>query len=305
MIRMNGLETSDLKKINYVKFMLDLAMAVTFVLLFNDRVLGGLTFHEMAGLGISIAFITHILLNWKWVVKVTARILDRKLPGKTRFGYLLNLSLLITMTFIIVSGILISRIVFPSIDIGDQRWFQTAHISISFLALILIGIHVGLHWHWVIQVCRSFLKRRTAGTSRIPRILAWTATVLILTYGCYQIYVTGFTQRVSSLGSVLGITSSQMPGGGERGGRFEGQRPSMDEAFAPPGGATGEPELPDFGERPAQGPGGREGGFQSPSAWGVITTYFGIMGVFVILTYYLEKAGRKRTGRLANKIESV
>lgn len=294
-----------MKKINYVKFMLDLVMAVTFVLLFNDRVLGGLTFHEISGLSIGVAFITHVLLNWKWVVKVSARILDRKLPGKTRFGYLLNLSLLITMTFIIVSGILISRIVFPSINIGDQRWFQTAHISISFLALILIGIHVGLHWQWVIQVCRSFLKRKTAGVSRIPRILAWTATVLILMFGCYQMYVTGFAQRVSGIGGVIGITSSEMPGGGERGGRFEGQRPSMDEAFAPPGAATGQSTQPDLGERPAQGPGGREGGFQSPNAGSVIVTYFGIIGVFIILTYYLEKAGRKRAGRLANKIESV
>ncbi|GAA3319756.1 hypothetical protein GCM10020331_027960 [Ectobacillus funiculus] len=80
--------------------------------------------------------------------------------GKTRFGYLLNLLLLITMTFNMVSGIIISRVVFPNINIGNEMWFKVTHISVSFLTLILVAVHVGLHWQWVIQVWKKniFLK---------------------------------------------------------------------------------------------------------------------------------------------------
>lgn len=44
------------KKMMYVRFGLDLLMAVAFVLFFNKQVLGGLTFHEIAGLAIAVAF---------------------------------------------------------------------------------------------------------------------------------------------------------------------------------------------------------------------------------------------------------
>ena len=58
----------NLKK-NYTKIVLDLLMAVTFVLLMNPRVLNGLPFHEVAGLVIGVAILTHIGLNYRWVVK--------------------------------------------------------------------------------------------------------------------------------------------------------------------------------------------------------------------------------------------
>ena len=53
-------------------------MALTFALLFNPRVLGGLTFHETAGLAIGAAILTHILLNYRWVKNVTLKIFDQK-----------------------------------------------------------------------------------------------------------------------------------------------------------------------------------------------------------------------------------
>ncbi|MFC6601849.1 hypothetical protein ACFQDF_09825 [Ectobacillus funiculus] len=42
-----------MKKVTYVKFAIDIVMAVVFVLLFNKQVLGGMTFHEIAGLAIA------------------------------------------------------------------------------------------------------------------------------------------------------------------------------------------------------------------------------------------------------------
>lgn len=63
-----------MKKVTYVKFAIDIVMAVVFVLLFNKQVLGGMTFHEIAGLAIAVIFLTHVLLNAQWVKKVTLKI---------------------------------------------------------------------------------------------------------------------------------------------------------------------------------------------------------------------------------------
>lgn len=70
-----------MKKITYVKFAIDILMAVTFVLFFNKQVLGGLTFHEIAGLAIAAIFFTHVL-NWQWVKKVTVNLSTANYPLK-------------------------------------------------------------------------------------------------------------------------------------------------------------------------------------------------------------------------------
>lgn len=179
-----------MKKSMYVKFGLDIIMAFVFVLFFNKRVLGGLAFHEIAGIAIAAVFFTHVLLNWSWVKKVTVRLFDRNLPFKTKLGYFLNVLLLISMAFIIISGILVSKVVFPNIDIGNDRWFEMSHITISFLVLILVAIHVGLHWNWIMNVFKKVFSIKASKT--IVSLLVKFATVAILVFGGYQMFSSNF-----------------------------------------------------------------------------------------------------------------
>lgn len=276
-----------MKKITYVKFALDLAMAITFVLLFNDRVLGGLTFHEIAGLGIGIAFITHVLLNVNWVKRVTMKLFDRKLPGKTRFGYLLNLLLLVTMTFIIVSGILISRVVFPNVNVGNEMWFKPTHIGVSFIVLILVGIHVGLHWQWVMGVVKRAFKK--ASHPAVGLVLKLAAAAILL-FGGYQMYAQNFPQRVSSAASALFNSGSAQ-------GMEDGKFRMGDGAGFQKGSATGERPTPpqgDFEGKRGGFEGRGEGGPGGESPVNVLLTYFGIMSVFVVITYYLDQLGMRK-----------
>ncbi|MGI8386477.1 DUF4405 domain-containing protein [Robertmurraya sp. P23] len=280
------------KKLMYVKFGLDILMAVTFVLFFNKQVLGGLTFHEIAGLAIAAVFFTHIALNWRWVKNVTVKLLDRKLPFKTKFGYVLNLLLLITMAFIIISGILVSHIVFPNINVANERWFQMAHISISYLVLVLVAAHVGLHWKWVIQVFNKIVKFKTP--KPVLGIVAKVATAALLVFGSYEIYSTNFLTGLLGVYRVFATSSSEMPEGGFVKGQFErGTPPSGDfsggssqfERSTPPDGAVGQFARGGFEGR---------GDMGSTNALEVILQYFSIMSVFIILIYYLEKLLAKR-----------
>ena len=303
-----------MKKINYIKFSLDLIMAVLFVLFFNKSVLGGLTFHEIAGIGFAVAYFTHIFLNWKWVKNVTMKLFDRKLSWKVRGSYVLNLLLLLTMSFIIISGILISRVVFPNINVGNENWFKVTHISISFLVLALIGIHVGLHWQWVVNIWKKVWKYKSKKVwiAYVARV----AAVLILLFGVYEMKSKGFMNRLASSSSVLGIGSQEMPEGGKgammgghggfdssdsNSGKFQaqtGEMPSSTDGkntFQPPSG-----ERPDNFEGKMGGDHG-EGG--TSNVFSVIATYTGIMAVFVVVTYYLKKlTGRKRKGKKGKEI---
>jgi hypothetical protein len=147
-------------KKNYTKIVLDLMMAITFVLLMNPRVLDGLPFHEIAGLIIGVAILVHIGLNFRWVVNTTKRIFDSKLPNKTRFSYLLNILLLISMATVIVTGILISRVVLPSLAIQGNHSIRGLHSFSADATLALVGLHIGVHWQWIVSICKRAFKSK-------------------------------------------------------------------------------------------------------------------------------------------------
>lgn len=289
-------ERMKTKKLTYVKFGIDLIMAVMFVLFFNKRVLGGLTFHEIAGLVMAAFFFTHVLLNWRWVKNITLKLFDRKLPGKTKLGYFLNLMLLISMGFIIVSGIFISRVVFPNIDIGNEPWFKITHISVSFLTLILVALHVGLHWKWVVNCFKNILQIKSK--KPILSILAKAAASLLLVFGIYQMISSHFFTHLQGVAMVFhpDAVSDIREGGFRDGGRpeFNGdKRPELPEGFT---GDRKSFERHDFSEgKGNEGFKGRQnhhGGSANPLE--VIISYFSIMAVFIIAVYYIEKFFKNR-----------
>ncbi|SDN11715.1 protein of unknown function [Fictibacillus solisalsi] len=299
-----------MKKINYVKFAIDVIMAVAFVLLFNKRVFGGMTFHEVAGTAIGVAFLTHLALNWKWIKNVTRKLFDKKLPGKTRFSFGLNLLLLICMATIMASGIFVSRVLFPNVNIGNEGSFKMLHISLSFLTLIMVGIHVGMHWKWVINVWNKMLSIKE------PRSwMNWAAKgvmAVVLVFGLFQIYETGFMARAASPFGLVGGNTFAAGKGMDRDG--EGGKPftrpvqndqnngtsEKSEGQGPPEQGSFQHERPAFGgegQRGGEGfgePGHEFGGNVSPLS--VIATYTGIMAVFVIAAYYFTQwmSRRKR-----------
>ena len=307
------------KKLMYVKFGLDILMAVTFVLFFNKQVLGGLTFHEIAGLAIAAVFFTHIALNWRWVKNVTVKLFDRNLPFKTKFGFILNLLLLLTMAFIIVSGILVSHVVFPSINVGNEPWFQMAHISISYLVLVLVAAHVGLHWKWVINVFKKMVKIKSQ--KPILGMVAKIVTVALLLFGSYEIYSTNFLTHLLGVSSVFTFSSSEMSEGGFEKGRFDqGTPPSGDfsgengRPTPPEGSFPGDSDQFQRGTPPDGAMSGQVGPFSrgqfegrgemgNANALNVIIQYFGIMSVFIILIYYFDKLLAKRKKKQNESID--
>lgn len=137
---------------NIIKFILNISLSVVMVLLMDPRSFFGLEFHEWAGLIIGIFFILHKILNWGWIKKVTLCFF-KAVPGKTRLNYILDVCLLAGITLMILSGIAIARTIdFSWLEIGGSPGFwRLMHTSSSFITLALFGIHLGLHWKWVLQ----------------------------------------------------------------------------------------------------------------------------------------------------------
>jgi hypothetical protein len=137
---------------NIFKFVLNILLAIVFLLLMDPRSFFGLTFHEWAGLIIVLFFFLHKFVNWGWIKKLTLRFFSG-IPGKARINYILDFLLLAGLTLITLSGIAISRTIdFSWLNLGGSHIFwRVLHTSSSLLVLALFGIHLGLHWKWVLQ----------------------------------------------------------------------------------------------------------------------------------------------------------
>jgi hypothetical protein len=254
-------------KKNYTKIVLDLVLAITFVLLMNPRVFDGLPFHEIAGLIIGLAILFHIGLNYQWVVSTTKKILDPKLPKKTRFSYLLNILLLISMAAIIITGILISKVVLPSIAIQGSHTIRELHGLSADATLAFVGLHVGVHWQWVMSICKKAFKSRT-GKRRKAVLVSVVLSIAILAGG-----IQWFSSTTSSNNS---FKQEQMHQSGQSSSTSTGNTTTTQQG----------PTQEDFREGKIHGIEEHDG---SSNPFLVVLNYFAIWAAIIIPTYYLEK----------------
>jgi len=171
---------------NVMRIILDVVM-VTLLVLMYEKYAVNIRFHEVGGLIACGLFITHNVLNRTWISGITKRIFRRPLAARVRLNYALAVILLVTMTFIAVSGIMISRIVLVNVY-GDYSFWRPAHFFAAALALVLVGIHVGLHW--------SFIRTMFARLFKVPRVVARPLVAAFLvaavTFGAYSMVTSEF-----------------------------------------------------------------------------------------------------------------
>lgn len=117
----------------------------------DDNSFYGVGFHEWAGLIICLFYILHKALNWGWIKETTVRLFGR-IPWRVRLNYIIDVLLLIGFTLIVISGMAISKNIdfsWVGFDQDNRMIYRSMHTSISMLTLIIAGIHLGLHWDWV------------------------------------------------------------------------------------------------------------------------------------------------------------
>ena len=179
-----------------MKVALDIGMCLVLVLLYKAKVLT-LDFHEIAGLAIFGLFALHLAFNWKWVVRQGKKLFDPATPARTKFSYWLSITLLVSFVLIVVSGIFISKILFKdaitALGIDTSPW-RTVHLFFSAVALILVGIHVGLYWDPV----RSFFRSRLKMPAGVAKVAGRVALVLVLGMGVYALGTTSFGAWLAS-----------------------------------------------------------------------------------------------------------
>lgn len=186
-----------MRRKNIIKIALDIFMALVFAILFNKTALGGMTFHEIAGLAVGAFIIIHMIQNRAWLKGVTKKIFNPKLPTRTKVAYIVDVLLLVAVTVIIITGILMSKVLFANL-INVRLNVSGLHKAVSYIALALIGTHIGLSWNRVTAIAKKLLnipKKRTLGA------IATACAIIVFSLGSYNIVSTGYFDKVASIAS--------------------------------------------------------------------------------------------------------
>lgn len=141
-------------KINYL---VDLSIFVAFLVGMNPR-LTGMTIHEWLGIAFAAAIVTHLVLHWSWLVATTRRFLGRA-TRQARLNFIVNALFFINMTVLIFSGLMISESALPAlgIQLGEGMAFRQLHTLTGDWALYLLGLHVALHWKWIVSTTKRYV----------------------------------------------------------------------------------------------------------------------------------------------------
>ena len=140
---------------------LDIGLAILFVIMM-EVYFTGVPLHDWLGLMFAALFSIHIIWHWRWIVSIT-KTFFKKVLHESRLNYVLNAALLGDMAVLTVSGIAISRSLGfePGLNGSTFLTWQTIHALAAQLSLILIGLHIGLHWRWIISNARKYLFSRS------------------------------------------------------------------------------------------------------------------------------------------------
>ncbi|MEW6402065.1 MAG: DUF4405 domain-containing protein [Chloroflexota bacterium] len=169
---------STLLNQNGTKLLIDVVAFVGFLIAMDPRSTG-IAIHEwltLAGIGV---IIVHLLLNWSWIVEITRRFFG-KVTGRSRINYILNIALFIDMTLIMFTGIMISESALPALGISlpKSMIWRALHSTTADLFVPILGLHLALHWSWLVSTIKRFVVQPVAGvfttkqTSTNPEVKA-------------------------------------------------------------------------------------------------------------------------------------
>ncbi len=305
-----------------LKLVLDAVMLILLVLMYKKQVVS-MSFHEIGGLVLIGLFLVHHLVNARWIGAATKRFFTKGTSGLVRARYIVDALLLVAFLTIGITGILINKTLFTIRVAGN---ISTLHYFASALAIILMGVHLGLHVDYV------FGKILKKGASKVAKIALAVVLAALIAFGGYSLFTTQFVSYLAAplqaaqfshgeflpsgepaldgsagklptdiselpefagddvLQSPNGDNAMQPGGGSAPGG--DGMQPPQDAGGGSFGGGGGQGKDGGFGGGDGLRDGRGEGG--STNAALLIAQYVSIITLFAAATYGIVKLTGKR-----------
>jgi hypothetical protein len=141
---------------NKTNLLIDTGLLAAFLISASPHFTGNLI-HEWLGVALAVAIIVHILLHWNWIVSVGARYL-KNLWHVSRLQFVVDILIFAAFIVLITTGLMMSKDVLVTLGIQVAqagRSVKMIHSTASNVAVILTGLHVALHWKWIVSTVKN------------------------------------------------------------------------------------------------------------------------------------------------------
>mgnify|MGYP002517747214 CR=1 FL=1 len=156
-----------------IKIAVDICMSLILLFVMAYQVTGD-RYHEVLGAGMLVLFIIHNVLNYRWY----SHLFKGKYSAVRVLRVVVNIATIIAIVLTGYSGIVMSEHVFAFLNIkSGLMTARMLHLSCSYWAFVLMGVHLGLHWNMIAGKIKT--KKKTV--EWILRIIAAGIAV----YGAY------------------------------------------------------------------------------------------------------------------------
>lgn len=126
--------------------------------------------HEWIGTAMVALFLLHHLLNIRWY----GNLFKGKYSGIRILQTAVNFSVLFCMFGLMISGTMMSRVVFSFLPInGGMGFARMLHMVTAYWGFLLMSVHLGLHWGMIMGMVRKIRKQKDPS-----KLLTWTLRVL-------------------------------------------------------------------------------------------------------------------------------
>lgn len=118
--------------------------------------------HEIFGTAMFALLACHIVVNRFWF----KNLFKGRYDARRVLIVALHLLLIVNMMILLLTSIAISKSLFSALSIPDSIYMREIHWFSAYWVMVIVGIHLGLHWVRVMALSRSILKVSSANAAR-------------------------------------------------------------------------------------------------------------------------------------------
>jgi len=260
-----------------LRIALDCVLLAICATIFSKNVIS-LMYHEVVGLVLFLLFAVHIAFNRKWLAALQGA---KRRSGRARATVVVNLLLILSWAGVLVTGILVSKKLFP-FQISS---LNPLHFFFSALALVMTGVHFGLHWNYF----WGWMGKRVP----LPRVAAVLLCVVIIAFGGYRTITSSFGRWIAA--PFTPHEAHEQRGAQEAQAHGEAADPAIvDGNAAEPTPADGDAQ-PSSGQPASQRGSHGQQPFSLANLLYTIATWFSMLFFFAAITHGTERlaAGKR------------
>lgn len=149
--------------------------------------------HEILGVALFVAIIFHVAINFRRFTSLT-----KNFTAKKFLSVALNVALTICAAIIFATGVCMSNFLFVDViadELQRNMTLHQLHVAAPYAMMILIGVHVGLHWR---ELWQRFLN--AIGLTKIFKRHGKVFTLLAIglsIVGAYGLYLNRVADRIA------------------------------------------------------------------------------------------------------------